>query len=112
MQVIEPNVYLFVLCELCIILDARRPLQISLAVSHRLNRVFRKKCVFFITHCNPTLAYVSLQENFKALSAMECTVTPIVWQIWPTSVQPIVAQCLRGRGGKIIKVLGKNHNIS
>ena len=33
-------------------------------------RVFRKKCVFFTIHCNPSLAYISLQEIFKALNSM------------------------------------------
>ena len=49
------------------------------------------KIMCFIIHCNPSLAYILLQEVSKALSAMwmYCTVTPIGW---PISVQPIEAQ--------------------
>ena len=64
-----------------------------------LYRVFRKNCVFFNIHCNPSLAYISLQEIFKVLNAM-CTVTPIGWPIWPISVQLIAAQCLQGRNNE------------
>ena len=38
----------------------------------------------------------------------ECTVTPIVW---PIPVQPIAAQCLRGRIGKRTKILEKKTTI-
>ena len=74
-------------------------------------RVFRENCVFFIIHCNPSLAYISLQEIFKALNAM-CTVTPIGWPIWPISVQPIASKYLQERGGKIVKILGKKTQFS
>ena len=32
--------------------------------------MFRKNCVFFIIHCNPSIAYISLQEICKAPNAM------------------------------------------
>ena len=35
-----------------------------------LNRVFMKKLCFFINHCNPSFAYISLKEIYKALKAM------------------------------------------
>ena len=35
----------------------------------RTYRVFRKNCVFFTIHCNPSLAYIAARD-FKALNAM------------------------------------------
>ena len=39
-------------------------------IYYELYRVFRQNCVFFIIQCNPSLAYISLQEIFKALNLM------------------------------------------
>ena len=40
----------------------------------------------------------------KLSTQCECTVTPIGWE-------PLPAECWRGRGGKLLRILGKNHNI-
>ena len=63
------------------------------------------KIVFFFTiHSNPSLAYISV--SFSKLSTQyECRVTPIGRQFF---VQPIAAECLRGRSGKLSRILGKN----
>ena len=56
----------------------------------------QEKCVF----------HNSLQPLPSGLSTQcECTVTPIGWYFF---VQPIAAECWRGRGGKLSRVLGKN----
>ena len=39
------------------------------AILARVNyRVFRKTCVFFIFHCNPSLAYIAVSELQRSLS--------------------------------------------
>ena len=69
-------------------------------------RVFRKNCVFFIIHCNSSLAYIALQEFFKAFNAMRVN-SHSYWML-ANICTTIVAQCWRGRGGKIMKILGKS----
>ena len=65
----------------------------------------KEKLCFLIIHCNPFLAYIWLQEISKALNAMRAhsRLTRLI------CVQPKAAQCLRGRDGKIMKILGKKH---
>ena len=41
-------------------------------------RMFRKNCVFFTIHCNPSLTYIARCKRPSKLSTQcECTVTPI-----------------------------------
>ena len=53
---------------------------------------------------SPTL----LEETFKALNAMR-VYSHSYWLVF--YVQPIAAECWRGRGGKLSRILGKKHNI-
>ena len=43
----------------------------------------------------------------KLSTQCECTVPPIGWKFF---VQPIAAEFWRGRGGKLLRILGKKHN--
>ena len=66
----------------------------------------------------PTFLVQGVQEKFvqplprlhrckrptKLSTLCECTVTPIGWYFF---VQPIAAECWRGRGGKLSRILGK-----
>ena len=76
-------------------------------VSHQVQGVHRKNCVFFTIHCNPSLAYVAIRD-LQSSQRKECTVTPIGLQFF---VQPIAAECWRGRGDKLSRILGIKHNI-
>ena len=63
-------------------------------------RVFIMNCVFPI-RCNPS---PGCRGPAHPCQRPECTVTPIGW---PFSEQPITVQFWRGRGCKILKILGK-----
>ena len=58
--------------------------------------MFRKNCIFFSIHCNPSPARRRKNYVYKRF---QCTVTPVGWML---SVQPIAAQA------NIMKILGKN----
>ena len=60
----------------------------------------QEKLCFFKIHYNPSLAYIAVQ--------CECTVNPIGLYFF---VQPIAAECWRGRGGKLSRIHEKKHNI-
>ena len=51
---------------------------------------------------------IAARDFLKFSTQNKCTVNSIGSPCWPISVQPIADQCLRGRGGKIVKILGKN----
>ena len=61
----------------------------------------QEKLYFFTINFNPFLAYIAV----KLSTQCECTVTPIGCSF---IVQPIAAECWRGRGGKLSRILGKN----
>ena len=69
-------------------------------------RVFRKNCVFSQFTASPPL--YRCKRPSKLSTQCECSVTPIGWSL---IVQPIAAECWRGRGGKLSRVLCKKHNI-
>ena len=71
-------------------------------------RVFRKKCVFHYPLEPIVRLHISCQRFSKLSTQRESTVVHIGWPNWPISIRPIAAQCLRGRGGKLMKILGKN----
>ena len=64
-------------------------------------RVFRKK-----THDSllPLPRLHRCEKSSKLSTQCECTVTPIGWLFF---VQPIAAECWRGRGGKLLRILEK-----
>ena len=67
-----------------------------------LYRVFRKNCVFSqFTATPPYLHRCKIPSKLSTQS--ECTVTG-----WYFFVQPITAECWRGRGGKLSIILGKH----
>ena len=66
-------------------------------------RVFRKNCVFFTIHCNSSLAYIAVRD-LKS-SQRNASVQSLLLA-GDFCVQPIAAECWRGRGGKLSRNLG------
>ena len=67
--------------------------------------MFRKNCVFFSKLLQP-LPRIHRCKNPSMLSIQcDCKVNPFGWYFF---VQPIAAECWRGRGGKLSRILGKN----
>ena len=63
------------------------------------------KIVFFHNSLQPIPRLHCCKRPLKLSAQCECTVTPIGWYFF---VQPIAAECWRGRGGKLSRILGKN----
>ena len=66
------------------------------------------KIVFFHNSLQPLLHLHRCKRPSKLSTQCECTVTPIGWEFF---VQPIEAECWWGRGGKLLRIPGKKHNI-
>ena len=62
------------------------------------------KLCFFTILCNPSLAYIAVRD-FQSSNAMR-VYSHSYWLV--IFVQPIAAECWRGRGGKLSRILGKN----
>ena len=67
-------------------------------------RVSRKDCVI-PNPCNPSLAYISIQETSKVLNA-------VTFIGWPFCLEDQEARCWRGMGCKIQKILENKRNFS
>ena len=87
-------------------------LVLNFTLCGRMANVFRSATgfsgiiVFFFTiHCNPSIACIALRITFKARNAMRVYSYSYLLVIF--FVQPIAADWLRGRGGKLWRVLGK-----
>ena len=64
------------------------------------------KIVFFHNSLQPLPRLHRCKRPSKFSTQCDCTVThPIGWNFF---VQPIAAECWRGRGGKLLRILGKN----
>ena len=64
----------------------------------------QEKLCFFTINCNPSLAYNALRD------LQSCQRNASVQSLLLTVnffVQPIAAECWRGRGGKLKRILGK-----
>ena len=62
------------------------------------------KIVFFTIHCNPTLAFIAVrvrQSSHRNASVESLLLAGYFF------VQPIAAECWRGRVGKLSRILGK-----
>ena len=70
-----------------------------------LQSVLERIC-FFLIYCNTS---VECRRATYSRKRSDRTVPSIGW---PLSERPIAAQCLRGRGGKILKIIRKKHNFS
>ena len=68
----------------------------------------QEKLCFFHNSLQPLPRLHRFERLSKLSTQSECTVTPIGWQFF---VQPMAAECWRGRGGKLSRILGKKHNI-
>ena len=65
------------------------------------------KIMFFFTiHCNPSLAYIAVRDFSSQRNA---SVQSLL--LAGMFVQPIAAECWRGGGGKLSRILEKKHNI-
>ena len=69
-----------------------------------------KNVFSFTIHCEPTFAYSPSSRSKKLSWQCQCAITPIDWPFF--LLKPLAAQCLRGRGGKTLQILGKQHNFS
>ena len=69
----------------------------------------QEKLCFFTVRCNPSLAFISLKETLKVLNAMRVYSRPYLLAFF---VQPTEAECWRGRGSKLLKILGKKIQYS
>ena len=58
---------------------------------------------FFTIHCNPCLAYIAVRDLQS--SQRNASVQLL---LLAGNVQPIAAECWRGRGGKLSRILGNN----
>ena len=74
-------------------------------ILHNIQGVQEKFCFHYPLQPVPHLHIVA--RDFQSSQRNASVVSPIGWSIWPISVQRIAAQCLRGRGCKIIRILGK-----
>ena len=63
----------------------------------------QEKLCFFQNHCNPSLAYIAVRGLQS--SQRNASVSHSFWLL--IFVQPIAAQCWRGRGGKLSRILEK-----
>ena len=66
---------------------------------------FPEKIVNFHNSLHPLPRLHGCKRPSKISTQCECTVTPIGCYCF---VQPIAAECWRGRGGKLSRILGKN----
>ena len=64
----------------------------------------KEKLWFFTIHCNSSLACIAVRD-LQALNALRMY-SHSYWLV--IFVQPIAAECWRGRGGKLSRILGKN----
>ena len=104
-----------VICE-SLLLDVQRPQHIItfISLSFRLyvhiyvRTVCSGKIVLFHNLLQPLPRLHRCRRPSKLSTQCECTVSPIGWYFF---VQPIAADCWRGRGGKLLRILGKKHNI-
>ena len=63
------------------------------------------KNVFFTIHCNPSLAYIAVEDLQSSQRKASVQSLLLAGNFF---VQPIAAECWRGRGGKLSRILGKN----
>ena len=71
------------------------------------NKVLRKYCVFFTIHCDPSLAYIAVRDlqSFQRNSSVQSLLLAGIFFVQP------IAECWRGRGGKLSRILLKKHTI-
>ena len=68
-------------------------------------RVSRKKCGFFTIHCNAYIVVKDLQSSQQNASVQSLLLAGNFL------LQPIAAECWRGRGGKLSRILGKTQYL-
>ena len=66
----------------------------------------QEKWCFFTIHCNPSLTYITVRD----LQSSESNAS-VQALLLAGNFLPIAAKCWRGRGGKLSRILGKEHNI-
>ena len=64
-----------------------------------------QEIAFFHNSLQPLPRLHCCKRPLKLSTQCECTVTPIGWQFF---VQPIAAECWRGKSGKLSRILGKD----
>merc|ERR1711860_278717 len=80
-------------------------LQIALSVHKKIYTGCSGNIVFFHNSLQPLPRLHRCKRPSKLSAQCECTVSLIGWTFF---VQPIGAECWRGRGGKPSRILGKN----
>ena len=63
----------------------------------------QEKLCFFTIHCNPSLAYIAVRDLQS--SQRNASVQSLLLAV-NFFLQPIAAECWRGRGGKLSRILG------
>ena len=71
--------------------------------------IIQKNCIFLTIHCNASLAYITVRD---LLSSQRNASVQSLLLANNFFVQPIAAECWRGRGGKLSRIRGKNTNFN